>query len=114
VYNIMEDGEQVGTITEGSAVVTFPVAFADRFANGTHKIELQFTDATGKGVGKADLVVDRTSGGDNGSDPAKGPAILPQTGDDMPVGVLVAIAAISLGALVFMGLFFGGRRRKKA
>jgi hypothetical protein len=115
IYNIMENGNVVGTITEGSAIVTFPAAFADRLTNGTHTFEVRFTDATGTGGGKAELVVNRQteSGGNggNGNDPDAGPAITPPTGDDVSLELMLVILFASLGGLlVLIGVF---TRRKK-
>ncbi|GHU66227.1 hypothetical protein AGMMS49983_15440 [Clostridia bacterium] len=110
VYDITENGSVVGTITKGSAVVTFPAAFADRFANGTHKVEVFFTDAISAGNGTADLVVDRQEGEGNSD---RGPAIRPpQTGDDMAVDLMLAVALLSLCGLLIL-LFVLRRRRKE-
>jgi hypothetical protein len=110
VYNITEGGQVIGTITKGSAVITLPPAFSDRFANGTYQFEIFFTDITGTGSGKADLIVNRSAGtGETGNGSG---AIVPNTGDETPINLLFALSFLSLCCL--LGLLLLVRRRVKA
>jgi hypothetical protein len=56
-------GDAVGKVTKNSAVVTLPAAFTDRFENGTHEIQVWFSDSTVKAeAGVATIVVNREDG----------------------------------------------------
>ncbi|MDR3072310.1 MAG: LPXTG cell wall anchor domain-containing protein, partial [Clostridiales Family XIII bacterium] len=93
------------------AVITLPAAFSDRFANGTHTLEVFFTDAMGTGSGKVELVVNRAFGtGETGNGPG---AIIPDTGDETQAGLLFALSFLALCCLLGL-LIFIRRRRKEA
>jgi hypothetical protein len=56
-------GDAVGKVTKNSAVVTLPAVFTDRFENGTHEIQVWFSDSTVKAeAGVATIVVNREDG----------------------------------------------------
>ncbi|MDR3304692.1 MAG: Ig-like domain-containing protein, partial [Clostridiales Family XIII bacterium] len=75
-YDVFDaEGVRVGTITEGSAIVTLDSAFADRLANGAHNLEILFADPQNTGSGAIAIKVYRTgnnTGNDGGNDSNNG------------------------------------------
>ncbi|MDR1088539.1 MAG: Ig-like domain repeat protein [Coriobacteriales bacterium] len=75
---LLLDGTEVGTLTQGSAVVGLDTAFVDTLANGSHLIELRFVDDFKAGTGSTAFMVDRPAqavpapapAADGGSSPA--------------------------------------------
>jgi hypothetical protein len=95
-------GKQIGTITKGSAVVNLPAAFSDRFENGTHKLEVSFSDVTSAGeLGVADIVVNRTASSNTDIK-------APKTGDEMNLGLWLAMGSIAL--MMLLGAVYVRRR----
>jgi hypothetical protein len=95
-------GPVIGDITEGSAIVTLPYTLTDRLANGTHYIQVFFTEGPKNGNGLASLVVSR-GGGNSGASPGAGEPISPSTGDPMNL-MLWLILMIAALAVLFVGL----------
>jgi hypothetical protein len=110
-YDILEaSGARVGTITEGSAIVTLGSEFADRFANGTHRLEVSFADPVGTGSGKASIKVQRTgSNGENPIWPTDGTDGSANTGDAAtPMLWLTLLSLAFTGMLLVTAVFVRG------
>ncbi|MDR3305213.1 MAG: YDG domain-containing protein [Clostridiales Family XIII bacterium] len=109
------EGARVGTITEGSAIVTLDSAFADRLANGAHKLEILFADPQSTGSGTVAIKVYRAGndGGNDSNNAGNGAAtplpnagngtaapLPPATGDSSGTALWFALAALALAGLV--------------
>ncbi|MDR0852896.1 MAG: hypothetical protein LBN34_00815, partial [Clostridiales Family XIII bacterium] len=117
-YDIYEDGDVIGNITEGSAIVHLPAEFSDRLANGTHELVVFFSDPTTNinvvQSGKANIVVNREAevNGEQGDPDGIGSQIrplAPLTGDDTLIDIMLGLSIVSLSVLLFLMLM---RRRK--
>jgi hypothetical protein len=110
---IKKDGKQIGTITKNSAVVNLPAAFTDRLQNGTHTVEVLFSDNLATNAsGKANIIVNRVAVNDNnGADPAAGKPISPSTGDDSNPTLMRTLNILAL--IVLLGAAYVLRQRQK-
>ncbi|MDR0854676.1 MAG: leucine-rich repeat protein [Clostridiales Family XIII bacterium] len=91
-----EDGNVIGSITQGSAVVTLSSSFADRLENGTHELQVWFDDSIvgdDTTAGIAEIVVQR----DGGVVPVGGGT---KTGDEASLNLFLTIGGISLLMLI--------------
>jgi hypothetical protein len=107
-YNIIEGGETIGTITEGSAVLTLSTTFADRLANGTHTVQLFFTDQIGTGSGTAKIVVERAGQPKTPTIPGK----LPSTGDKVNALIVFGLFVFNGLLALFLSEALGHKRRR--
>jgi hypothetical protein len=129
---ILDGTTRVGTITEGSAVVTLNASFCDDLANGTYAVELGFADTytlkggetfNAQGIGTSELVVSRDDASTEPTDPGDGDGTgdgsgdgdgtgggTPQLGDSLQP-ILLAILLTCIGIL-FLVIWRGTRRYK--
>ncbi|MDR0854675.1 MAG: leucine-rich repeat domain-containing protein, partial [Clostridiales Family XIII bacterium] len=91
-----EDGNVIGSITQGSAVVTLYSSFADRLENGTYELQVWFDDSIvgdDATAGIAEIVVQR----DGSVVPVDGGT---KTGDEASLNLFLTIGGISLLMLI--------------
>jgi hypothetical protein len=105
------DGSKAGTITKGSAVVTFNARTIDALPNGTHKLDVTFRDfreAEGHSKANADNTLKseiRIQRSDDdvayeGGDPGTGSGS--KTGDPMNLALWIIFGAVALAALALV------------
>ncbi|MDR0852765.1 MAG: leucine-rich repeat protein, partial [Clostridiales Family XIII bacterium] len=91
-----EDGNVIGSITQGSAVVTLYSSFADRLENGTYELQVWFDDSIvgdDATAGIAEIVVQR----DGSVVPVGGGT---KTGDEASLNLFLTIGGMSLLMLI--------------
>ncbi|MDR0854457.1 MAG: leucine-rich repeat protein [Clostridiales Family XIII bacterium] len=91
ITSVGVEAESLSVLATADGVeVTLPAAFADRLENGTHELQVWFSDSTVKAeAGVADIVVNR-----------EGKPIVPQTGDEAHLNWLLTLGGISLVTLL--------------
>jgi uncharacterized repeat protein (TIGR02543 family) len=116
-FDILDGSTRIGTVTSGSAVVTFTPAFIDTFANGSYELRLGFNDHyellggasfTRQGEGIAQVVISRAPV-PSGSGPT---STAPKTGDSLLLVVVAACALLVVGGGC-VGVGVGGAQEQK-
>jgi hypothetical protein len=112
-FDILDGSVPIGTITRGSAVVTFTPAFIGTFANGSYELRLGFNDHyellggasfTRQGEGIAEVIINR---------PPAPSGTVPKTGDGLlPLAVLGVVLLVAGGLVLGVGVAWRPLRRR--
>jgi LPXTG-motif cell wall-anchored protein len=112
-FDILDGSVPVGTITYGSATVSFDAGFMDTLENGTYELRLGFNDHyellggasfTRSGVGIAEVIINR---------PPAPSGTVPKTGDgSLPLAVLGVVLLVAGGLVLGVGVAWRPLRRR--